>query len=97
MHSYKSDTYVEDIIKFLQSVLILCQNELITVLPFVNMLSDIIDTSTLHVCEELFDFVEQNLSSWKRAAFFAPGKNNILRMCNGERFFLLAVLSIFVQ
>lgn len=82
LNNNKKSSYVEDLRKYIDAVMVLCKNEVITVLLFVSILSDIIDTSTLAVCEQLFDFVEENLSTWKSATFFSAGKNNILRMCN---------------
>ncbi|XP_014281212.1 THO complex subunit 1 [Halyomorpha halys] len=74
--------YIDDLKKLLNGVILLCKNELATVLFSVNILSDIIDTSTLAVCEKLFDFIEDNLPTWKSNTFFTACKNNILRVCN---------------
>ncbi|KAK6626388.1 hypothetical protein RUM43_006699 [Polyplax serrata] len=48
----------------------------------VVLLSDIFDIFTLDQCEELFVFVENEVSIWKEDLFFGACKNNLLRMCN---------------
>ena len=49
--------------------------------PFV-LLSDVCDSVTLDHCEDVFTFVEENISIWTQAAFFKVGRNQMLRMCN---------------
>ena len=49
--------------------------------PFV-LLSDICDSVTLDRCEDVFTFVEENISVWTKPAFFKVGRNQMLRMCN---------------
>jgi len=46
------------------------------------VLSDAFDSLTVKRCEELFSFVENNVTVWKEALFFGPCKNQVLRMCN---------------
>jgi THO complex subunit 1 len=48
----------------------------------VTLLVDVFDTKTLDLCEELFNFVEKNVSVFKEELFFTLCKNNLLRMCN---------------
>lgn len=49
--------------------------------PFV-LLSDVCDSVTLDHCEDVFTFVEENISVWTKPAFFKVGRNQMLRMCN---------------
>ena len=49
-----------------------------------TLLSDLFDVITLDHCQLLFECVERNVAIWKEELFFAPVKNNILRICNGE-------------
>ena len=48
-----------------------------------TLLSDLFDVITLDHCQLLFECVERNVAIWKEELFFAPVKNNILRICNG--------------
>ena len=89
MGSSNSPNYVSDLKKLLDGVVVLCKNELATVLFSVNILSDVMDTSTLAVCEKLFDLIENHLQTWKSNTFFTACKNNILRVCNGMLFPLI--------
>lgn len=50
----------------------------------VLVLTDSFDMLTIKQCEQLFSFVETNVSVWKEDTFFAPCKTSVLRMCNGE-------------
>lgn len=59
-----------------------CRREIITTTMPVVLLGDMFDASTLDRCEQLFAFVENNVSIWKEEMFFAACKNNLLRMCN---------------
>jgi len=47
-----------------------------------TLLSDLFDVITLDHCQLLFECVERNVAIWKEELFFAPVKNNILRICN---------------
>lgn len=60
----------------------LCRRDLATASMPVMLLSDIFDTMTLDRCEQLFTFVENNVTIWKEDLFFTACKNNLLRMCN---------------
>ena len=50
-----------------------------------TLLSDLFDVITLDNCQVLFECVERNVAVWKEDLFFAPVKNNILRICNGAK------------
>lgn len=60
----------------------LCRKDLATASMPVMLLGDIFDSMTLDRCEQLFTFVENNVSVWKEDLFFSACKNNLLRMCN---------------
>lgn len=60
----------------------LCRKDVATPNIPVMLLSDIFDSITLDKCEDLFTYVENNVSVWKEELFFVACKNNILRMCN---------------
>lgn len=60
----------------------LCRKDLATTSIPVLLLGDMFDALTLDHCEELFTYVENNVSVWKEELFFAACKNNLLRMCN---------------
>ncbi|XP_047445215.1 THO complex subunit 1 [Mugil cephalus] len=49
--------------------------------PFV-LLGDILDCLPLDLCDKIFTFVEENVSTWKSSSFYTAGKNYLLRMCN---------------
>ena len=49
--------------------------------PFI-LLSDILDCVTLDVCEEVFGFLEAQVSTWTTPEFYSSGKILLLRMCN---------------
>ena len=49
--------------------------------PFI-LLSDILDCLTLDVCEEVFGFLEAQVSTWTTPDFYSSGKILLLRMCN---------------
>lgn len=48
----------------------------------VQVLGDSFDALTIDQCEDLFTFVESNVSIWKEDTFFSPCKTSVLRMCN---------------
>ncbi|XP_071641863.1 THO complex subunit 1-like isoform X1 [Temnothorax longispinosus] len=60
----------------------LCRKDLATASMPVMLLGDIFDSMTLDRCEQLFTFVENNVTVWKEDLFFTACKNNLLRMCN---------------
>ncbi|XP_058804259.1 THO complex subunit 1 isoform X3 [Phymastichus coffea] len=60
----------------------LCRKDLASTNIPVTLLSDIFDGMTLDRCEELFTYVENNVTNWKEDLFFGACKNNLLRMCN---------------
>ena len=47
-----------------------------------NVIGDIFDSMTLDRSEQLFTFVENNVTVWKEDLFFSACKNNLLTMCN---------------
>lgn len=49
--------------------------------PFI-LLTDILDYVTLDVCEKVFEFVENRVSTWIQPDFYGSGKILLLRMCN---------------
>ncbi|XP_038157507.1 THO complex subunit 1 [Cyprinodon tularosa] len=49
--------------------------------PFV-LLGDVLDCLPLDMCDKIFCFVEENVSTWKSSSFYSAGKNYLLRMCN---------------
>uniref|UniRef100_A0A1A8I957 THO complex 1 n=1 Tax=Nothobranchius kuhntae TaxID=321403 RepID=A0A1A8I957_NOTKU len=49
--------------------------------PFV-LLGDVLDCLPLDLCDKIFSFVEENVSTWKSSSFYTAGKNYLLRMCN---------------
>uniref|UniRef100_A0A669BIR8 THO complex 1 n=1 Tax=Oreochromis niloticus TaxID=8128 RepID=A0A669BIR8_ORENI len=40
------------------------------------------DCLPLDLCDKIFSFVEENVSTWKSNSFYTAGKNYLLRMCN---------------
>jgi len=48
----------------------------------IMLLSDTFEALTLNEAEEMFSFVEENVSTWVSEPFFSTGKNHLLRMCN---------------
>lgn len=49
--------------------------------PFL-LLGDVLDSLPLDQCDNIFSFVEENVSTWKSNSFYTAGKNYLLRMCN---------------
>ncbi|XP_069013719.1 THO complex subunit 1 isoform X1 [Embiotoca jacksoni] len=49
--------------------------------PFL-LLGDVLDCLPLDLCDKIFSFVEENVSTWKSSSFYTAGKNYLLRMCN---------------
>ncbi|CAG9831828.1 unnamed protein product [Diabrotica balteata] len=62
--------------------IVLCRKGLSSPTMPVVLLGDIFETLTLDICENMFSFVEQNVSVWKEELFFSGCKNNLLRLCN---------------
>ncbi|KAI0207238.1 THO complex subunit 1 [Lamellibrachia satsuma] len=50
-------------------------------IPF-HLMADLFDSITIDKCEDVFKFVEENVSVWKSEMFYNAGKNYLLRMCN---------------
>ena len=50
-------------------------------LPFI-ILSDVLECLTLDMCEMVFEFVEDRVSTWIRPEFYSSGKILLLRMSN---------------
>ena len=50
-------------------------------IPFI-LLSDILDCVTLDICDKVFEFVENLVSTWIQPDFYSSGKILLLRMCN---------------
>nr|CAI5846650.1 unnamed protein product [Callosobruchus analis] len=68
--------------EFVQFSITSCRRSLISTTLPVILLGDIFETVTLDTCENMFAFVEQNVSTWKEDMFFTGCKNNLLRLCN---------------
>lgn len=68
--------------KFISFSVLACRNDMVTTTMPVVLLGDVFDAVTLDQCEEMFTYVEKNVSVWKEEIFFGPCKNNLLRMCN---------------
>jgi THO complex subunit 1 len=78
-------THINDmpmIEKLIEMSLVIAKLDLISPYLPVVLLVDIFDTKTLDLCENLFMFVEKNVSVFKEEHFFTPCKNHLLRMCN---------------
>ena len=78
-------TYINDIQmieKLIETSIALAKLDLIPPYSPVVLLVDVFDVKTLDLCEDLFTFVEHNVSVFKEEHFFMPCKNHILRMCN---------------
>ncbi|KAG1649726.1 THO complex subunit 1 [Nymphon striatum] len=48
----------------------------------VLLLSDMFETTTIKICEDLFSMVETRVDVWKQDSFFSGCKNHLLRCCN---------------
>lgn len=59
-----------------------CKGDLCTSTLPVILLADLFEVLTLDKCEELFTFVEENVSVFKEELFFTNCKNHLLRMSN---------------
>ncbi|CAH8479266.1 unnamed protein product [Dicrocoelium dendriticum] len=49
--------------------------------PFL-LFSDVFNTKPINVCQELFAFMEETITTLKDVPLFASGRNTLLRMCN---------------
>ncbi|OQR67523.1 THO complex subunit 1-like [Tropilaelaps mercedesae] len=68
--------------RFVDVMVSLCEKEMASPNLPATVFTDLFDTLTISRCERLFHLVEQRIQLWKRPAFFAPCKNQLLRMCN---------------
>ncbi|KAE8741387.1 hypothetical protein FOCC_FOCC013086 [Frankliniella occidentalis] len=68
--------------QFVTHCIIACKRSLCSPTMPVVLLGDVFDALTLQQCEQLFAYVEENVSIWKEDMFFTQCKNNLLRMCN---------------
>lgn len=78
-------TYINDmeiIAKLIETSIAIAKLDLISPYSPVVLLVDVFDVKTLDLCEDLFMFVENNVSVFKEDHFFTPCKNHLLRMCN---------------
>lgn len=78
-------TYINDmqvIAKLIETSIAIAKMDLISPYSPVVLLVDVFDVKTLDLCEDLFMFVEKNVSVFKEEHFFTPCKNHLLRMCN---------------
>lgn len=73
---------IEQTSKFISFSIDACRHDIISSSMPVVLLGDVFDAVTLDHSEQLFTFVEENVSIWKEPLFFAACKNNLLRMCN---------------
>ena len=67
---------------YLQLSIAACRQDIASATIPVVLLGDVFDAVTLDQCEQLFTYVEDNVSIWKETLFFSSCKNNLLRMCN---------------
>ena len=81
----KSDKSSQSVSSFIDLVLLAVKCAEIGIcyhsVPFL-LLSDVFDCITLDLCENLFDVIENQVSTWTDPAFFSSGKILLLRMCN---------------
>lgn len=68
--------------KLIEMSIAVAKMDLISSFSPVVFLVDVFDVKTLDLCEDLFMFVEKNVSVFKGEHFFTPCKNHLLRMCN---------------
>lgn len=73
---------VELVEKFISFSVLACRSDMVTTTMPVVLLGDVFDAVTLDQCEQMFTYVERNVSVWKEEIFFVACKNNLLRMCN---------------
>lgn len=78
-------TYINDLAvieKLVDVSIAIARLDLISLYSPVVFLVDVFDVKTLDLCEELFKYVEDNVSVFKEDHFFTQCKNHLLRMCN---------------
>ena len=78
-------TYINDmevVKKLIEMSIFIAKLDLIAPYAPVVLLVDVFDVKTLNLCEDLFMYVEMNVSVFKEEHFFTPCKNHLLRMCN---------------
>lgn len=78
-------THINDlsaIEKLVDMSIAIARLDLISLYSPVVFLVDVFDVKTLDLCEELFKYVEDNVSVFKEDHFFTQCKNHLLRMCN---------------
>lgn len=80
MKTYIND--METIEKLIEMSIGIAKQDLISPYSPVVLLVDIFDVKALDLCENLFKFVELNVSVFKGDHFFSLCKNHLLRMCN---------------
>lgn len=80
MKTYIND--MEQVAKLIETSIAIAKMDLISPYAPVVLLVDVFDVKTLDLCEDLFMFVEKNVSVFKEDHFFTPCKNHLLRMCN---------------
>lgn len=78
----KDELNVQLVEKFISFSVLACRNDMVTTTMPVVLLGDVFDAVTLDQCEQMFTYVEKNVSVWKEEIFFVACKNNLLRMCN---------------
>lgn len=78
----EKDLNVDLVEKFIAFSVLACRNDMVTTTMPVVLLGDVFDAVTLDQCEQMFTYVERNVSVWKEEIFFVACKNNLLRMCN---------------
>ncbi|XP_044749657.1 THO complex subunit 1 [Coccinella septempunctata] len=78
----ESETDVNTLKTYVNFCIETCRHGLITSTLPVQILSDILEALTLDACQDMFSFVEDNVSVWKEELFFSGCKNNLLRLCN---------------
>ncbi|XP_035780667.1 THO complex subunit 1-like [Anopheles albimanus] len=59
-----------------------CRKDMTMATMPVVLLGDCFDAVTLDRAEQIFTYVENNVTTWKEEFFFTACKHNLLRMCN---------------
>ncbi|XP_058059329.1 THO complex subunit 1 [Anopheles bellator] len=67
---------------FISFAIISCRKDMTAATMPVVLLGDIFDAVTLDRAEQIFTYVENNVTIWKEEFFFTACKHNLLRMCN---------------
>jgi len=58
------------------------KKEMCSFVSSINLLSDVFELATIDRCEEVFEFVESKVDTWKQSSWFDSVKNHLLRLCN---------------